>query len=129
MDANGRRAGYALLLASAAGTVLAPSAPLRWGRPGGALLVCGLAALLARDTTMIASGAVGHLQVAPRVLLVGWTISSAGAICLGAWPWLTSAPPKKPRQAVRIAGVLATGTFAIHTARQAIFLSPGHGLR
>jgi hypothetical protein len=122
-----RLGGYTLLLAAGTGSVLAAKAPHRWGRPGGALVIAGLSMLLTRDTIMIASGLPGRLRAVPRTLLVIEALGAAAAIGAGAGPWLLSHRPLSVAE--RTATALTTATFAIHTLRQAIYLSPGHGRR
>ena len=124
-----RLGGYALLLAAGTGTVMATKAPHRWGRPGGALVITGLSVLLTRDTIMIASGLPGRLRPVPRTLLILEAVGAAAAIAAGARPWLQPHQPQPISIADRTATGLTTTTFAIHTLRQAIYLSPGQGRR
>ena len=123
-----RVSGAVLLAAAITGTLLGATAPQRWGRPGGALLVGGLSILLARDVTMIASGSLSRLQLLPAGLLLAETATASTGIALGAGPWLTAdeldlGTPTGP------GSQLATVTFAIHAVRQFIYLSPGQGRR
>ena len=121
-----RPGGYALLLAAGTGTVLAAKAPHRWGRRGGALVITGLSVLLTRDTIMIASGLPGRLRPLPRSLLALEALAAAAAVAAGVRPWL-QLQPRPLGVADRTATALTTTTFAIHTLRQAIYLSPGQG--
>jgi len=124
-----RPSGYSLLLAAGTGTVMAAKAPHRWGRPGGALAIAGLSVLLTRDTLMITSGLPGRLRAVPRSLLVLEAVGATAAITAGARPWLQPHQPQPLSIADRTATALTTTTFAIHTLREAIYLSPGQGRR
>ena len=123
---------FALLVAAGTGMVLGTRVPRRWGRPGGAFLVGGLSVLLARDVTMIAAGSLQHLRVLPWVMLVAETMAATAAVSVGVRSWLAERRPDggpPVSVAARTENVLATVTFGIHTARQAIYLSPGQGQR
>jgi hypothetical protein len=118
--------GVALLAAAVTGTLFAARAPTRWGRGGGALLVGGLAVLLARDATMIGSGSLERLQPLPACLLLAETVTATSAIVTGSAGWFSSSDRGRR---MTVGSRLATVTFAIHAGRQFIYLSPGQGLR
>ena len=82
--------------------------------------------LLTRDTIMIASGLPGRLRPLPRCLLALEALAAAAAVAAGVRPWL-QLQPRPLGVADRTATALTTTTFAIHTLRQAIYLSPGQG--
>ena len=115
-------AGAALLAASVAGIALAPLALRRLGRGGSLLVAAGCGALFARDAQMTLTGAPARLRPLPRLLLrteVPLSGCAAGAALLACWQ-------QHPRVA-RVAAAAAAATFAVHAAREAIYLSPGHG--
>ncbi len=117
-----RIGGWALLLSAGAGAVASVLAPRRWGRAGGAAVAGGLSILAARDTVMIASGALPRLRVVPRALLVAEPACASAGIVLGGRAWLGGrAPASGP------ATLLAVATFAIHAVREAVYLTPGQG--
>jgi hypothetical protein len=137
--------GTVLLAASAAGAPLSLLALRCLGGWGRLLVASGCAVLFVRDTTMVASG-TRRLRSLPRALLVVEVASSATAVATGVCLWLQDAsttarrwhnpcrvPPLRRHTAGRAAAALlgpaACVTMAIHTARFAIYLSPGSGLR
>jgi hypothetical protein len=124
-----RLGGLVLLAAAGAGTVLAGKATLSQGKRGRALFVTGLGVLLVRDTTMIASGSVGRLRTLPAALLVIEPICAGAAITCQMRPRLRAERSPLEPGADRVATRLTTATFAIHTARQAIYLLAGQGRR
>ena len=97
--------GKVLLSFSLAGLPLALFLLRRVGRRGGMLVTARCAVLFARDLTMIVTGAPAKLRTLPRLLLFIEATTSS------------------------VATVTAAATFALHSARQAIYLSPGRGLR
>ena len=120
------RLGVALLVLSAAGLPLGRLAARRLGGWGDLLVESGCALLFARDVTMIFGGAPSRLRPLPRALLLLELVASGTAVLAGLGRWVgkpdTSATAGRATAAV-------SATFALHTARQAIYLSRGHGLR
>ena len=150
------RPGKVLLAASVAGLPLVLLALRRLGRRGGLLVEAGCGALFARDMTMTVTGTPARLRALPRFLLFAEAAVSGLATFTGLWAWVwrpfAAAPASQRRhrgqaagcraaatqptvtaprgQAVaRVATIAAAMTFALHTAREAIYLSPGHGRR
>ncbi len=151
-------AGKVLLSLSVAGLPLVLFALRRSGRRGGLLVEAGCGVLFARDLTMAATGMPAKLRPVPRLLLLAEVGVSGVATLAGLPAWvrrsLPQTPPPAPpsrrrapgaahrarpggeaaaaarrQAAVRVATVAAATTFALHTAREAIYLSPGHGRR
>jgi uncharacterized protein YndB with AHSA1/START domain len=118
------RAGAALLAASVAGVALAPLALRRPGRCGSLLVAAGCGALFARDAQMTLTGAPARLRPLPRFLLraeVPVSGGAAGAALLACW--------QQRLGVARVAAAAAAATFAVHAVREAIYLSPGHGIQ
>ena len=137
---NAQRSGAAGLLGAAAlGIVVAPLVARRYGRRGGLGVLGGVSVLLARDTQMVLAGTPARLKVLPRALLYMELGSAATASCLGLAAWLlpvgrgratsgTSSPAGNSTLNA-VASSIAALTFLLHTFRQAIYLTPGHGRR
>jgi len=127
--------GRALLAVSVAGVPLVRFAARRFGRRGGLLVAAGCGLLFARDVTMTAAGAPARLRALPRFLLIAEAAVSGLATVTGLSAWArrpgAAAPAGAPREpaAARVAAAAATATLVLHTAREAIYLSPGHGRR
>jgi hypothetical protein len=143
-------AGKLLLAASVAGIPLVFFVLRRSGRWGGLMVEAGCGALFARDLTMTATGAPAKLRPLPRLLLLVEVITSGTATVAGSWAWVwrpfagsaagqqgpgTRADQRRAQAGrrgqtvIRVATVAAAVTFALHTAREAIYLSPDHGRR
>jgi len=126
----------------------------RLGRRGGILVACGCSVLFARDLAMVSAGAPARLRPLPRLLLLVEVLVSGTATLAGLWAHAKAPAPHPPagkdgdlpydvevgeraggravatRQAVaRLATAATAVTFVLHTAREAIYLSPGHGRR
>jgi hypothetical protein len=146
--------GTVLLVLSAAGAPLMPLLPRRGGRWGGLLVEGACGTRLARDLIFAASGAPARLRPLPRLLLhaeittVG--VATCTGLCAWVWPAVVAGRVAEERTGRRVlplaarwsrqgragarghaaaAGVatIAAATFVLHTARFAIYLSPGHG--
>jgi|GEM_PF-2626870 len=74
---------------------------------------------------MVGSGSLGRLRPVPAALLVTELATSTTSIAIGAPAWLSRTPDRSSR--TRAASQLASLTFAVHTLRQLIYLSPGQG--
>jgi len=126
----------------------------RLGRRGVILVACGCSVLFARDLAMVSAGAPARLRPLPRFLLLVEVVVSGTATLAGLWAHVKAPAPHPPagkdgdlpydvevgeraggravatRQAVaRLATAATAVTFVLHTAREAIYLSPGHGRR
>lgn len=148
--------GTLLLSFSVAGLPLVVFLLRRLGRFGGLFVEAGCSALFVRDTTMVAAGAPAKLQRIPRLLLFVELVTSGVATVVGLWAWLwapfvakrslggtgddmavergaTRAQQGRATSPGEVMGHVATAgvaaTFVLHTAREAIYLSPGHGRR
>ncbi|MGA9162091.1 MAG: hypothetical protein WB297_14665 [Actinomycetota bacterium] len=146
--------GKVLLSFSVLGVPLVLFVLRRFGRWGGLLVEAGCGVLFVRDVTMTATGAPAKLRPLPRLLLFVEVAASGVATFAGLWAWVwrpfIGRPPgedgtggrsleagvRKTNQgtampsgqaAVRVATAAAASTFVLHTAREAIYLSPGHG--
>ncbi len=128
-----------LLGAALLGVVAAPLVPRRYGRRGGLGVLGGVSVLLARDASMVLTGTPARLKVLPRALLYLELVSAATATCLGLAAWLRhdgypqvasdrSHPAANPAVEAAARSIAAL-TFLLHTFRQAIYLTPGQGLR
>ena len=148
--------GKVLLSSSVLGVPLVPFVLRRLGRWGGLLVEAGCGVLFVRDVTMTATGGPAKLRPLPRLLLFIEVAASGVATFAGLWAWVwrpfIGRPPgedgtggrsleagvRKTNQrtvmpsgqaAVRVATAAAASTLVLHTAREAIYLSPGHGLK
>ena len=113
----------------------------RFDRWGALVVGAGCAILFARDLTMIVTGATARLRPLPRVLLVAELVPSGTAVAAGRRPLKDSAGtqtagtptrvhsvrPTNDSPVARLRTIAAAATFALHTVRQAIYVSPGHG--
>ena len=147
--------GKVLLSFSLAGLPLVLLLMRRAGRRGGIMVAAGCAMLFVRDITMVTAGAPAKLRTLARLLLFTEATTSGLATFAGlrAWVWPLfahrasfrrasvsqasrsdtrttgqSAVIQSSQAAGSVATVAAAATFALHAARQAIYLSPGHGL-
>ena len=146
--------GNVLLTCSAAGLPLVwwlLRRPRRWG---GLAVAAGCGVLFVRDVTLVAAGAPARLRPLPRLLLfvevgVAGVAAFAGlwasalkpiprrqpagegvdsiAIAHAEWQDRRSTALRQALQVPRAATAAALATFVLHTAREAIYLSPGHG--
>jgi hypothetical protein len=130
-----------LLVLSAAAPPLAVVLLRRFDRWGALVVEAGCAILLARDLTMIVTGANARLRPLPRVLLVAELVTSGTAVAAGWLPVSDSAgtqtvgtptgvhivKPPNDSPVARLRTIAAAATFALHTVRQAIYVSPGQG--
>ena len=132
---SGRDGSAIGLLAGALGGVVAAIVlPERFGRRGGRAVLGGVAVLLSRDLAMVLGGAPDRLRAVPRVLLYLELASAGIATPLGVAAWLG---PKERARRARLGQLTSAGaasgasalTFLLHTARQAIYLTPSRGLR
>lgn len=146
--------GRVLLSLSLGGLPLVLLVLRRLGRRGGILVACGCSVLFARDLAMVSAGAPARLRPLPRLLLLVEVVVSGTATLAGLWAHAKAPAPHPPagrdgdlpydaevgerardravatRQAVaRLATAATAVTFVLHTAREAIYLSPGHGRR
>lgn len=126
--------GRAVLAASAAGYPLTQAVIRRFGRRGAVAVELISAGLLARDLTLIRSGAVGRLRRLPALLLWLETIAAAAATSAGLAALLSdrSRQPASPRRGGGSdpIGRAALGTlFGLHTIRFWIYLQPDRGRR
>lgn len=142
------RLGWLLFALSAGGLPITWLALRRGGRLGGLLLEAGCAVLLARDAAMVAGGAPGRLRVVPRLLLFLELAANVTAVVAGFRRWVAEPmfgrAPEKVQSAertgerhgsdtsiasakLRVSEVAAGIVFILHTARMAIYLSPGRG--
>jgi hypothetical protein len=149
--------GKVLLSFSVAGLPLVLLLKRQLGRWGGLLVEAGCGVLFVRDVTMAATGVPAKLQPLPRFLLFVEVVSSGMATFagLGAWVWGPFVRHEAEREAGhdspagpgvrgprpgpaampgglaagRAATAAAAATFVVHAAREAIYLSPGHGRR
>ncbi len=145
--------GKALLSFSMAGLPLVLFVLRRGGRWGGLLVEAGCGALFVRDVTMTATGAPAKLRRLPRLLLFAEVATSGVATVAGRWPWVWTPLVGRPARrqdggrtvehgaskirhgtaapsgqaADHVATAAAAATFVLHTVREAIYLSPGHG--
>jgi len=137
---NAQRTGAAGLLGAAAlGIVAAQLIPRRYGRRGGLGVLGGVSVLLTRDAQMVLAGTPARLKLLPRALLYMELGSAATATCLGLAAWLRpvghvrapsgSSSPTGSSTLNALASRIAALTFLLHTLRQAIYLTPGHGRR
>ncbi len=122
-----RIGGVVLLAAAGVGTMLGGKATLTRRKSGRALILSGLGVLLVRDTSMIASGSVGRLRPLPAALLVIEPLCAGAAITCQLRPFFYPERSTLETRPDRVATTLTTATFAIHAARQVIYLLPGHG--
>ena len=136
-----------LMLSGAAGPLgwLLLGKSERWGPP---IVRAGCAVLFLRDVAMVFTGAPRRLRPLPAVLLLIELATAGVVLAAGAEAWLCrlrraatprTGPPKElapvnarppahdPRR--EPAAIAAAATFLIHTVRQAIYVSPGHGRR
>lgn len=125
------RTGIVLLIASIAGLPLLLLIARRLGRRGVLLVEAVCAVLFARDVSMTAAGAPAQLKLLPRMLLLVETASSgvatlAGLYTFARWPRIKDRGENRTKA---LATVATTTTFLLHAAREAIYLSPGHGMR
>ncbi|MGO9510744.1 MAG: hypothetical protein ACLPXZ_26745 [Mycobacterium sp.] len=130
-----------LLVLSAAALPLAVLLLRRFDRWGALVVEAGCAILFARDLTMIVTGAKARLRPLPMVLLVaelvtsgtavvaGWRSAndSAGTQTAGTPTGVHSVKPPNDSPVARLRTIAAAATFALHTVRQAIYVSPGQG--
>ena len=148
------RLGTVLLSSSVMGVPLVLFVLRRLGRWGGLLVEAGCGVLFVRDVTMTAAGAPARLRPLPRLLLLVEVVVTGVATFVGLWAWVwrpflggsNGEPDRDGRvehgattdqgtastngqAAVRVATVAAASTLVLHTAREAIYLSPGHGLK
>ncbi len=106
-----------------------PSAILllrRFDRRGALVVEAGCAILLARDLTMVVTGVPARLRPLPRVLLVAELVTSGTAVAAGWRAINDSAGAVKPPNDSPVAHlrtIAAAATFALHTVRQAIYVS------
>jgi hypothetical protein len=146
--------GRVLLSLSLGGLPLVLLLLRRLGRRGGLLVACGCSLLFARDLAKVSAGAPARLRPLPRLLLLVEVVASGTATLAGLWAHAKAPAPHPPagndgdlpydievgecargralatRQAVaRLATAATAVTFVLHTAREAIYLSPGHGRR
>jgi hypothetical protein len=148
----------AIIGLSVAGVPIGVFALRRLGRLGGLLLEIAAAALGARAVTMLVAGVAHRLRVLPQVLLVAEAAVDCLAAGTGfcAWVWRPLVHPALMRCAKHASTVVplrqaaqewprasATGAswvtpvavgawmtaLILHTARVAIYISPGRGLR
>ncbi len=125
------RTGIVLLIASIAGLPLLLLIARRLGRRGVLLVEAVCAVLFARDVSMTAAGAPAQLNLLPRMLLFVETASSgvatlAGLYTFARWPRIKDRAENRTKA---VATVATTTTFLLHAAREAIYLSPGYGMR
>ena len=148
------RLGTVLLSSSVMGVPLVLFVLRRFGRWGGLLVEAGCGVLFVRDVTMTATGAPASLRPLPRLLLLVEVVVAGVATFVGLWAWVwrpflggsngehardgrvehgattdQGTASTNGQAAVRVATVAAASTFVLHTAREAIYLSPGHGLK
>jgi hypothetical protein len=155
VEAHPSQADRILCALSAAGVPIGILALSRLGRRGGLLLELAAGALGVRAVAMLIGGAPRRLQVLPRRLLYAETALDGLATAAGflAWVWqpfvrpaLLERGPKgaRPSRRVRawrhargsgavwVAPVAVAAWMAalvLHTARMAIYISPGRGLK
>ena len=129
-----RTTGTVLLGLSACGYPLTQAVIRRWGVRGAAVTESACAALVIRDASMVAGGALGRLRSVPAALLGLELAAGVVASLAGLHPLLggQSADGMAPAwtgtaDTVRCASVAML--FAVHTIRFAIYLGPGQGLR
>ncbi len=149
--AGQRWLGRVLLSFSVAGLPLVLFVLRRLGRRGGLLVEAGCGTLFIRDSTMAATGTPAKLRPLSRLLLFAEIATSGVATVVGFWAWVwrpfvsrsarkeratkhaarkfRRGTPPRGQAVVRAASVAAAVTFVLHAAREAIYLSPGHGLR
>ncbi len=147
-----------LLALSATGVPIGIFALRRLGRLGGLLLVVAAGALGVRASIMLAEGTARQLRLIPRLLLFAETALDGLATGVGFWAWVwqpfvrpllaerasTGAarlrwlrrrwrrmPAKGTRTswATPVAIVAWMSALVVHTARMAIYVSPGRGRR
>lgn len=143
--------GKVLLSFSVAGLPLVLFVLRRLGRWGGLLVEAGCGALFIRDSAMAATGTPAKLRPLPQLLLFAEVATSGVATVAGFWAWVWRpfvsrsagkeratehaarkahrGTPPRGQAVVRAASVAAAVTFVLHAASEAIYLSPGHGLR
>lgn len=146
--------GRVLLSLSLGGLPLVLLVLRRLGRRGGIIVACGCSVLFARGLAMVSSGVPARLRRLPRLLLLLEVVVSGTATFAGLWAHAKAPAPHPPagddgdlthgievgeragdrapatrQAAARLATAAAAVTFVLHTAREAIYLSPGHGRR
>jgi hypothetical protein len=135
-----------LLMLSATGVPIGIVANRRWGRASGLMLEASISALWVRACVMLANGATRRLRVVPTLLLCAETVTDGLTATLGMWAWVwrpfvspvlghksRPAQRQKGRSNYTLVASLAASAWAvslaIHTARMAIYVSPGRGLK
>jgi hypothetical protein len=139
-----------LFALAAAGVPIGIVALQRLGRFGGLLLEAAMSALFVRAVAMVGAGTATRLRVISRVLLFAETAVDALATAAGFWAWvwrpfvrpvlMKPAGAHTVRRQVSMKREGATwvtpvaiaawmSAMALHTARMAIYISPGRGLR
>ena len=135
-----------LLVLSAAALPLGWLLRRRSDRRGAQVVEVGCTILFARDLAMIVTGAPARLRPLPRVLLFTELATSSTAVAAGWRSWVcrpvndsartkTAGTPatvhtrKLPNDSgvVRVRTIAAAATFVLHTVRQVIYVSAGHG--
>jgi hypothetical protein len=132
-----RLSAFVLLGAATAGTLGAPAAPRRFGRPGRLAVIAGVMLLAVRDAAMVLGGAPGRLKPVPRGLLYLELACAVSAALLGAAAGLRASEPaaqsaNRPRRSCAVsldsaASTASALTFGVHAVRQAIYVMPGQG--
>lgn len=143
-----------LFALSAAGVPIGIFTLRRLGRPGGLLLEVAIGALGVRAVAMLAMGTARQLRAIPRLLLFAETALDGLATAAGFWAWLWRPfvrpllekrggaalarhqrmrlhTPAKETGATLVtpaATALWMAALVVHTARMAIYISPGRGL-
>lgn len=122
---------WTLLALSGAGIPLSLLVLYSLGQIGGILVVLASAALCWRTLAMLAAGAASRLQAIPRLLLVGETVLDGLTVAAGVWAWVWRPWIHEPGEEwiIPLAIALWTSILIVHTARMAIYLSPGRGLQ
>ncbi len=156
VSAGSSAADKFLFALSAAGVPIGIFALRRLGRLGGLLLVVAAGALGVRAGVMLAEGTARQLRVLPRLLLFAETALDGLATSAGFWVWVwqpfvrplvverasTGAARlgwlrrrRTPAKGTRMSWVTPVAIVAwmsalvVHTARMAIYVSPGQGRR
>jgi hypothetical protein len=150
---RGARLNTVLFVLSAAGVPIGIVTLRSLGRLGGLLLEVASGALCWRASAMVAAGTARRLAFVPRLLLFAETAVDGLTVVVGFWAWVwrpfvrpvlgerasqgqhrwlrtrptASGTDRSWATPVAIVGWMAA--LVLHTARMAIYISPGRGLR